>query len=232
MNNTKEISLSSTGIKISYGVTVYNEYKELERLLKFLIFSIDPIDDIIILSDNKKVTPKVLQIINMYIKRIRHISYPLNNDFGTFKNNFLKFASGDYLFQIDADEMPNKRLLQQIKRILYLYENIDCIAIPRINYIEEISENYIQKCNWVIDEKKRINYPDLQRRLFRINKEIEWKGSVHETLINFTNQVTLPYADTEDYCLFHLKTLKKQREQNKYYNSISLNNNILHYIDL
>ncbi|MDR2057983.1 MAG: glycosyltransferase [Dysgonamonadaceae bacterium] len=220
MNYVKKISLSSPGIRISYGITVYNEHKELEQLLKIIIQFIDPEDEIIILSDWEKITKEVLQIINKYNKIIKHISYPLNNDFGNFKNNFLKCALGDYLFQIDADEIPNEKLLQRIKRILYLYEDVDCVMIPRINFIEEMSEDYIQKWNWSIDEKKRINYPDLQMRLFKINKEIKWKGNVHETLINCTNHVILPYADTENYCLYHLKTFKKQQKQNNYYNSI------------
>jgi hypothetical protein len=219
MNNTKDISLSSTGIRLSYGISVYNENKELERLLKLLIRFIEPIDEIIILSDKEKVTKKVLQIIDKYSKFAKHISYPLENDFALYKNNFLKYASGDYLFQIDADEMPSEVLLQSIKRILYLYEDIDYVMIPRINFVEGINEEYVQKWKWSIDEKNRINYPDLQMRLFKINGEIEWKGNVHETLINCTNQIILPYTDTEDYCLLHLKTFKKQQKQNNYYNS-------------
>lgn len=207
--------------KISYGVTVCNEAEELDSLLERLVSYIDKKDEVIVLSDRSKITDAVQQVIDKYRDRIKHISYPLDNDFSTFKNKLIDHASGDYLFQIDADELPNSILLKDIKQFLYLFKNRDAFFIPRVNYVEGVTEEYTKKWREFkgMDDKGRINYPDYQMRLFRLGKDIRWERKVHEIVVNFSGYLSLP-ADTEDYCLYHSKTLEKQIRQNEYYDTL------------
>lgn len=208
--------------RISYGVTVCNEAEELERLLKILIGGIDKKDEIVILSDEGNVTDEVLGVIDKYSPRVKHISYPLNNDFASFKNNFINHVSGDYLFQIDADEYPNGNLLKFLKSVLFLYGKwFDVFCIPRVNYVEGLTGEYIKKWGWEVDESGRINYPDVQMRLFRLGRGIHWTGNVHEELTGFITEVMkLPHEENEDYCLYHPKALARQIKQNDYYDTI------------
>lgn len=217
-------SSKKNAIKISYGITVCNESDELKKLLKCLTDNIDSNDEIIILSDKANVTEPVLDIISDFASRneyIKHISFPLNSDFSRFKNNLITESCGDYLFQIDADEIPNISLLKKIKEFLYIHNNCDCFRIPRINIVNGISEEYIKEWNWKIDDKNRINYPDLQMRLFKLNKNIIWVNKVHEVLINYDKVKNLPHRETEQYCLYHIKEIQKQVRQNDFYNTIS-----------
>ncbi len=215
-------------IKISYGVTVCNEAEELERLLECLVCNIGKKDEIIILSDKINVTTDVLAIIHKYLKadnRTKHITFALNSDFATFKNNLIESAKGDYLFQIDADEIPNTYLLKKIKSFLFIYRWYDCFNIPRVNYVEGITEEHIKKWNWKIDYRNRVNYPDLQMRLFKLNKEIRWKNKVHEVLINWSKVKKFPYKKNENYCLYHPKQIKRQEKQNDFYETIDTSDN-------
>ncbi len=71
-----------------------------------------------------------------------------------------------------------------------------------------------------MDEQERINYPDPQMRLFRLDKDIKWKNKVHEVLDNCLITTILPYEEHEDFCLYHIKTIKKQEQQNNFYDTI------------
>ncbi|MDU1891651.1 MAG: glycosyltransferase [Dysgonomonas sp.] len=210
-------------IKISYGITVCNEAEELKRLLDCLVPNVSHKDEIIILSDKSKVTNEVLDVINKYIsdsKLISHISYPLNNDFATYKNNLIDAATGNYLFQIDADEVPNIQLIKSIRYIVNYYSKFDSFRIPRINIVEGVTEEHIQNWGWNIDDKGRVNFPDLQMRLFCLNKGILWKNKVHEELINYSSVKVLSY-ETEENCLYHIKNIDRQVAQNDYYETLN-----------
>jgi glycosyltransferase involved in cell wall biosynthesis len=211
-------------IKITYGITVCDEYEELNNLLTHLLKRIDKEDEIIVLRDITKTNSRVTKVIDAHISqnpdRIRAISNKLNKDFASFKNTLIEHSTGDYLFQIDADETPNEFLIENIKSVIHINKNIDVFYVPRVNIVYGITKEHIQKWNWRVDEKERINYPDLQMRLFKLNKEIKWKNKVHEVLYNHETYTSLPYEEYEDFCLYHIKTISKQEEQNKLYDTI------------
>jgi len=63
-----------------------------------------------------------------------------------------------------------------------------------------------------------INFPDLQTRITRNDPKIKWVGKVHEVLSGFDKYATLPLE--EEYCLYHVKDIKKQESQNQFYSTI------------
>ena len=66
-------------------------------------------DEIIILFDQKNGSAEVeswLSNINKYPK-IQFWKGSFDNHFANWKNKLTEYCSGDYIFQIDADEMPN-----------------------------------------------------------------------------------------------------------------------------
>ncbi|GHT32027.1 hypothetical protein FACS189434_02910 [Bacteroidia bacterium] len=207
-------------MSISYGITVCTEAAELDNLLQCLLLYVCQEDEIIVLADQEKVTPAVLQVIEQYKSRIITIYFPLNNNFSDFKNRLIETATKDYLFQIDADELPNVYLLQNIKALLDRYKVYDCIKIPRVNRIEGITFEHLRQWGWDIDITGRINYPDLQMRIFKLHQGIVWTQAVHELLVNYTHLGNFPYRENENYCLYHQKTINKQAEQNRYYNTL------------
>jgi len=211
-------------MKISYGITVCDEAEEIYNLLDYLYSNIDDNDEIIILRDMDKTTDVVTKVINQQIglykpNQIKVVESSLNGDFATFKNNLIEHADSDYLFQIDADEMPNSFLIENIKPILKVNSTIDCFYIPRVNKVDGLTPEHILKWGWRLDTEKRINFPDPQMRLFRLGKGIKWKNRVHEVLTGYQTVSTLPY-DTEDFCLYHIKSIDKQEKQNAFYDTL------------
>ena len=112
-------------MKISYAIPVCNEHVELEKLLSFLIRHIDGEDEIVIQCDQGNTTPDVYKVIDSFKfapvgfeDPIKVIEFPLNGHFSNFKNNLKEHCTGDWVFQIDADELPHEGLITNLKEIL------------------------------------------------------------------------------------------------------------------
>jgi glycosyltransferase involved in cell wall biosynthesis len=196
---------------ISYAITACNEDQELARLLKILRNNIRQEDEIVIQLDSNA-TSKVKDIA------INYIEFPLNKDFASFKNNLKSNCKGDWIFQIDADEIIQEEFIQYLPEILQQNENIDVILLPRINTVEGITQQHIDGWKWQINEKGWINFPDYQMRILKNTPSINWINKVHEVLIGFTEYSFFPPEDL--YCLYHPKTIDRQEKQNNLYNTI------------
>ncbi len=206
-------------IRITYGLTVCNEAAELDRLLAFLLEHKDRRDEVIVLQDTTVVDEAVTAVINRYRPHLIWEQSRLNGDFATFKNQLIDKASGDYLFQLDADEVPGLDLIKSLKKVLAKQRESDCFAVPRINYVDGLTDAYATQRNWQLGPDRRINFPDYQLRLFRLGRDIRWQYRVHEQLRGQQTCHFLP-ADQDDRCLMHHKTLSRQIQQNNLYDTL------------
>ena len=220
-------------MKISYAITVCNEIEEIKRLIPFLLehkreedeiavqMDLDPSSgnlgsDFTDLDKNKK---EVFGYIMQCQERgeIRVILHPLHKDFAQFKNHLTQQCSGDYIFQIDADEIPNQYLIENLP--LILKENgIDLIYVPRVNTVEGLTTEHIQKWRWNVNEKGWVNWPDQQSRIYKNSPEIRWEGKVHEKIVGIKTITAFP--NEEAYALYHPKQIDRQEKQNEFYETI------------
>ena len=209
-------------INVTYAITVCNELEEITKLVDFLKNKIDKDDEILIQYDEDSTTKPVkdyLTIISqLHNTNIKVISYPLNNDFASFKNNLKDNASGIFIFQIDADEIPSEDLMENIKDIIEYNKDVDLFFVPRINTVEGLTKEHIKKWKWNVNELGWVNFPDYQTRLYRRTSEIQWQGKVHERIVGYNTLSVLPQE--EQYCLYHHKQIERQEKQNAYYDTI------------
>ena len=205
-------------MKISYAIPVCNEYKEIEYLLQYLIKHIREGDEIIVQCDEGNTTLEVYKVLNKCADRVKIIEFPLNNNFTTFKNNLKDNCSGDYIFQIDADEYPEEYLMSHIDWLVDNNPNVDIFWVPRINTVEGLTQEHIQKWGWKVDPDGRVNFPDYQCRILKNIPDIRWKNKVHEVLTGYKTESYLPVND--EYCIHHLKNIDRQEAQNKFYSTL------------
>ncbi|WP_418121828.1 glycosyltransferase [Chryseobacterium sp. PTM-20240506] len=206
-------------VSISYGITVNNEADEIVRLLNALLPAINKNDEVIVLQDITNKNQKVSDILDKYGNKIIRIEARLDGDFATFKNNLIKVARKDYLFQIDADEIPEPSLMIKIKPYLFKKRKKDVFMVPRINIVHGITDEHIERWNWLVNDKGYINFPDYQHRIFKLNRGIKWENKVHEKLCNYKKIAGLPASDYS-MCLLHIKEIKRQEQQNSFYDTI------------
>ena len=206
-------------VTISYAITACNEHVELERLLDQLNEHIRPEDEIVVQLDNTA-TDEVKEVTKKYNVGTKYdyhrIFFGLNNDFASFKNNLKAHCSKDYIFQIDADEFLSETLLEYLTAILEDNTHIEMLSIPRINIIEGLTQEHIQKWGWNISEDGWVNYPDYQNRIFKNKPEIYWVNKVHEKIIGAITTAEMPYG----LDLIHPKTIERQEKQNNFYNTL------------
>ena len=210
-------------MKISYAITVCNELVEIQRLLPFLIENKGKEDEIIIFYDSNNGLRQVeeyLRAQSINAAPFRWLAYHFNGHFAHMKNALTEACLGNYVFQIDADEMPNKYLMQYLP-ILLKNNDVEVLRVPRINTVKGLTQEHIQKWGWIVDNRGRVNWPDLQWRIYKRTPEIKWKNKVHEVLDGYKTHAMLPLE--EEFALYHYKDIKRQEKQNKYYEKISTN---------
>ena len=207
-------------MKISYAITVCNEIVEIQKLIPWLLKSKRPEDEIVILYDSKggiEPVEEYLRAKSVNAEFIWH-SGEFNHHFANWKNRLTELCTGDYIFQIDADEIPNKLLINNLPNILEANPDNEVYLVPRVNTVEGLTQEHIQKWGWNVNDKGWVNYPDYQWRIWKNKPEIKWKNKVHEILEGFKTYSSLPAQ--EELSLYHPKDIKRQEKQNNYYNTL------------
>jgi glycosyltransferase involved in cell wall biosynthesis len=200
---------------ISYCVTAWNEHEELDRVLTQLLKYKREEDEVVVQVDITA-TEEVKNVVAKH--RLLLYVYPLSGDFATFKNHIKSLATKDYYFLVDADEYLTDTLILNLGDVLELNPDISIFAVPRINTVEGLTQEHINKWQWRVDEKGWVNFPDYQTRILQNSPKINWASRVHEVLTGHNNYVMLPAE--EAYCLYHPKGIERQERQNNFYSAL------------
>ena len=206
---------------ISYLVTTKNTGFGLQFLLERL-YKYGQNNECIVLDDYSD-DPDTLQILNnvsgnSFFKVHKH---KLDRNYSEHKNYGKNFCQGEYIFQIDDDELPSETLLESLKELLDLNKDIDLFWIPRINDFKGVNQINAQQWGWKLTPNENrliVNWPYVQGRLFKNLPYIEWKRRLHEKVEGSKTHVHLPYE--YEFALHHNKTIEKQVETNIKYNKL------------
>ena len=204
-------------MKISYAITVYNELEEIQRLIPYLIKHKSEEDEIVVLWDNRGPNDifNYLAPFHESLEIQFHQSY-FENNFAEWKNKLTAECSGDYIVNIDADEIPSDDFQNNLVDIIKENPEIDVFLIPRWNRVEGLTEAHVKQWRWNVDDFGRINWPDYQMRVYKNDQHIVWTNKVHEVLTGYQTFAPLP----ESMYFNHNKTIEKQEKQNNYYNTL------------
>ena len=202
-------------MKISYAVTVCNELTEVERLLTQLITQKHSEDEIVVLYDNNG-TKEVFDYLQS-VEGIKLVSDNFDGHFADWKNKLTSLCTGDFIFQIDADEYLPDEFIELLHQVLEANPEVDLYYVPRINTVSGLTEEHIQKWGWRV-KNGRVNYPDYQTRIYRNNSDIKWRNKVHEVIEGYKHFTVLPEVDV--LSLIHPKTIERQEKQNAYYDTL------------
>ena len=206
-------------MKICYAILTHNEGEYIEKLLKFLVENKREEDEIVIVDDYSK-DKKTINTLTKFKDNIQLHYREFDGD-ATQKNYLNSKCSGDYILQIDADEIFKKEFIKMLPAILESNKVTDLFYVPRINTVEGLTKEDISKWNWRVNDKGWVNFPDYQMRLYRNNSSIKWEGLLHSKIVGFKSYIALP--QDELYCMIHPKEIDRQKEQNDLYDRIEAN---------
>ena len=211
---------------VTYAITVCNELEELKRLTEFLDQNKNPDDQVLVVFDFINGDPEVKKWIerNCDYFRFKYQITKFEGDFAAYKNKLFEWCNTEYIFQIDADELPHKNLITNLPALLE--NDVDLFYVPRVNTVSGITQEHIQRWRWRQDENGWVNFPDFQGRIYKNSKHLcwegevnlKWEGKVHERIVSHSRYAHLPQQ--EEWSLYHPKTIDRQEKQNNFYETI------------
>lgn len=207
-------------MKISYAITVCNEFIEIQNLVSFLLENKRTEDEIVILYDSSNGNEGVESYLRAKSVNAEFTWHKgeFNHHFADWKNKLTSLCNGDYIFQIDADEYPHDILIESLPGILQGNPDNEVYLVPRVNTVSGLTQEHITKWRWNVDEEDRVNWPDYQWRIWKNKPEIKWINKVHERLEGFKTYAPLPALP--ELALYHPKTIERQEKQNNYYDTL------------
>jgi hypothetical protein len=138
-------------MRVSFAITVCNELTEIKRLVPFLLEYKRPSDEIVILYDENNGNPLVLDFLLPYNK-LPNVqtwrSYDFHKNFADWKNLLNSYCKGDFIYQLDADEMISAHMIENMHTILEINDKVDLYFVPRINTVDGLTEEDVIKWGW------------------------------------------------------------------------------------
>lgn len=198
---------------ITYAIGVCDEARELNDLLRFIHEVKDVDDEINVLVDSGKVTDAVRDVLKRYGDTLNVHERTFDGDFSAHRNHHISKCLGEYIFMLDADEIPQEFLIRKLKEFTG-----DIMYIPRINICPGYTQAFIKKHNFNANNMGWINWPDYQGRYFKNNGKIYWQGGVHEKLVGGEPRAL---EANPLLALWHVKSTQKQDKQNAYYDVLN-----------
>ena len=153
---------------ISVCMIAKNEEKYIDQCLS----SVRPIADEIIFVDTGS-TDKTVEIAGKYTDKIYF--HPWNDSFSEARNHYLKYAEGEWIFQIDADEELFKEDIPHVRKAVK-DESIDAIIIRIVSTARKGRSKGVHNVE----------------RIFRNNGTIHYEGRVHNRLVGMTSSKIYP----------------------------------------
>ena len=153
---------------VSLCMIVKNEERYLEDCLKSIK---KVVDEIIIIDTGSK--DRTVEIARKYTDKI--YLHPWKDSFSEARNHYLKYATGDWIFQIDADE----ELIQEDIPVLLEAiqdEELDAVMVQIVSKFQEGKREAIHSVE----------------RIFRNNGLIHYEGRVHNRLVGIQNAKVFP----------------------------------------
>jgi glycosyltransferase involved in cell wall biosynthesis len=203
---------------ISYAILVSDEYEEFNRLIGQLVKLKNEDDEIVVVLDSSNTNEQVKNILLTNRTFITYYERNLDGDFSGQKNFLYEKCNGDYIINLDADEIITSEFIDNVKAIIDANPDIEAYWVPRWNEVRGITDNHVKAWGWKLDSLNRINWPDLQMRIIKNIPSIRWSGIVHEQMVGYKNYAIFPLE--KEYSIYHGKTIEKQIKQNEFYSKL------------
>ena len=180
--------------KVAAAIITFNEEKNIERCIKGLL---ECVDEIVVMDSFS--SDKTKEICNQYGVRFVEKKW---QGYAQTKNTLNDLIDADYIFSIDADEVPDRDLQAQILKLKSDQKERLYILNRYTNYCGK----WIKYCGW---------YPEYKARIFPKHKAV-WDGEfVHERLKYDTSlEVITLEGHLEHYSYYN--TIEHQERAKKY----------------
>jgi len=145
-------------MRISFGLTSCKDDAPqantlVGSLMKF-IKTAKPISshdyEIIWLMDAPEVKGQYTPELYSEVPEILPWFHPVNKEFAAHKNFLNSKCTGDWILQLDADEIINETFLFNFPAIIESNPEIEAYWLPRVNTVDGLTLEHVRKWNWIL----------------------------------------------------------------------------------
>jgi hypothetical protein len=172
-----------------------------------------PDSETVVLVDSSKPSAQVDAVIDKH-PWVKRFGRSFDGDFAAHKNFLNEVCTGMYVFNIDADEIPQEALMYTAAQIAS-NNSVDVMYVPRINICPGYTAKFIKTHGFQVNDAGWINWPDYQGRIYKRN--LKWVGKVHEKI---SGEIVQALESNPKYALWHVKSTNRQNTQNTLYKKI------------
>jgi glycosyltransferase involved in cell wall biosynthesis len=204
-------------MRLSIAIMTHNEAREL-RLLMHVLQPLTMRKDVeVVIVDDFSNTAMQETFANL---GLQPYSRQLNGDFAAQRNFLKQKCTGDYVLFLDPDELPAPAVCAGLMSLCDQMENnhVRLCAFPRMNVFSDNQNMNDEQSLDALTKGYDWKDPDYQTRLCRNERDIYWQYTVHEKLVG--ERVCYRLPPKLNNCLIHLKSVKKQHNQNQFYDQI------------
>jgi len=196
----------------------HNELTEFNWLMDVLRPLLGEDAEIVVLDDFSQ--PAMVDAIKA--SGARFYQRALNKNFSAQRNHLLSLCQGEFVFQLDPDEIPHPELLKSLPKILqYMRDNnMDACSMPRLNILVDGDKPVDARSLTLSDADLANRKRDDMTRILRNGRGIRFVNHVHERLVGIVRACRLPQQLR--FALLHCKTRSRQETQNSFYRGIHL----------
>ena len=137
-------------MEISYAITVCTELEEIKQLLPFLLKNKREEDEVVVLFDSTNGSEEVKKYL-LQTSEVKAVFDWFKGDFSEWKNKLNSLCTGDYIFNIDADETITETFMSTLPTILENNPEVEFYWVPRENYVTGLTPKHIQEWGWRVD---------------------------------------------------------------------------------
>jgi glycosyltransferase involved in cell wall biosynthesis len=218
----KNISSGAAMRGIGVALMTHNETTQFDWLMAALTPAFDVIDEIVVVDDFSNAD--CVAAIRAFEGKVplRFHQRALNKNFARQRNYVKSLCRGRLIFFPDPDELPPKRIVLGLPKILAMMErlDVDACTLPRLNVLYERSRPVHPTAIDLTGAGVLRYFCEDQIRVLRNLPHLQWRLRVDEELAHIRRGYRFPRG--AEYALLHCKTVKAAAEAQAFYRSIRL----------
>jgi glycosyltransferase involved in cell wall biosynthesis len=202
--------------KLSIGILTHDEGQYVQNIFEYVTNYIknnasDLEFEVIVVDDfsEEPITCAALEWIQQQSIDVKVLKRSLNNDFASQKNFLTSNCTGDWIFNLDADEMIYDDLMDIVPALIESNPDIEAYWIPRINTIDGVAERHYIEYMWMpfkFEEYKNTKELEIDSEEYRFLKKINF--IINENVLPNGNVMATFYMPVNGWPDYQLRLYK------------------------
>jgi glycosyltransferase involved in cell wall biosynthesis len=142
----------------------------------------------IVVVDDHSTDETTLKILESFKEKTHLFKHVLNRDYATHKNFLNSCCTGDWIFNLDADEFVTDDFLAFLPHLIDMNPGIEAFWVPRINTVDGLTIKHLQKWGWTLtklEDHRRIKVIDRDSAEYALLRGFDFVISEEDGVVTY-----------------------------------------------